>query len=118
VKNSVVMKTAEPPANADFLVYGHGSSVLVEPRNATAKVYLETTVSDDVLGWFRGAPVVEKSSVVPLMHKLIAAGFKVVGQKAFVQAPRLYVRNGKWWLYTGGRAIPTKLILNGAGTPN
>jgi hypothetical protein len=113
---------AEPPADADFLVYYHGSNVVVEPRNSTARQYLETTLGNDALGWFNRALVIEDSLVVPVVHKLIAAGFKVVGQRTLVQsAPRLYVRDGKWWLYTGGQTIPPKLvsqIIKTAGRPN
>jgi hypothetical protein len=116
------MTTSEPPADSDFLVYQHGANVLVEPRNPKAKEYFSTSVGDKVLGWFNGAPLVEKSAVVPVIHKVIAAGFKVVGERALVwTAPRIYVNKAKWWLYTGGRAIPSKLvsqILKGAGTPN
>jgi hypothetical protein len=77
-KNSAVTKMAEPPADADFLVYYHGSNVVVEPRNSTARQYLETTLGNDALGWFNRALVIEDSLVVPVVHKLIAAGFKVV----------------------------------------
>jgi hypothetical protein len=113
---------AEPPADADFLFYYHGSNVIVEPRNSTARQYLETTLGNDPLGWVNRGPVIEDSSVVPLVHKLIAAGFKVVGQRALVRtAPRLYVHKENWWLYTGGRVIPQELVgqvLEAAGRPN
>ena len=113
---------AEPPADADFLFYYHGSNVVVEPRNSTAREYLETTLGNDALGWFNRAPVIEDSSVVPLAHKLIAAGFVVVGQRALTESgPRLYVHDGNWGLYSGGRVIPQELfgqILKGAGKPN
>jgi|GraSoiStandDraft_45_1057281.scaffolds.fasta_scaffold01049_7 hypothetical protein len=31
---------AEPPADADFLVYYEGSKVLLRPQNSTAREYL------------------------------------------------------------------------------
>jgi hypothetical protein len=116
------MTTSEPPADADFLVYQHGANVVVEPRNPKAKECFSANAGDEVLGWFNGAPIVEKSAVVPVTHKLITAGFNVIGERALIEAgPRLYVCDGKWWLYTGGRAIRPKLIsqiLKGAGAPN
>ena len=66
--------------------------------------------------------VIKDIFVVPLAHRLIAAGFVVVGESALVHSgPRLYVDKGKWWLYTGGRAIPLALLthlLKEAGEPN
>jgi hypothetical protein len=113
---------AEPPPDADFLCYYSGPNVMVEPRNSAAKQYLGTTLDGNALAWRNGAAIVETSAVVPLVHRLIAAGFNVVGQSAIMQqTPRLYVYEGKWWLYTGGRNIPEKLvrlILKGVGKPN
>ena len=104
------------------MFYYHGSNVIVEPWNSIARQYRETTLGNDPLGWVNRGPVIEDSSVVPLVHKLIAAGFKVAGQSALVRtALRLYVHKGKWWLYTGDRAIPPKLvsqIIKTAGSPN
>jgi hypothetical protein len=103
-------KMAEPPANADFLFYHEGPNVLVSPQNSTAREFLQTTLAGNAAQWFSGALVVEAASVVPIAHKLVAAGFVGIGESAFVQAaPRLYVDNGKRCLYTGGRAIPPEL---------
>jgi hypothetical protein len=116
------IKTAEPPANADFLVYYEGPNVLVRPQNLAARNCLETTLAGEAGRWVSGALVAKDTSVIPLIHTLIAAGFKVVGERALVQtAPRIYVNKAKWWLYTGGRSVPPKLvsqILKGAGAPN
>ena len=92
------------------------------PQNSTAREYAETTLCTNALRWLGGALVVKNTSVVPLVHKLIAAGLKVVGQLALLhQAPRLYVCDGKWGHYNGGRVIPSpvvSVILKRAGTPN
>jgi hypothetical protein len=119
------MRTESPP-NADFLFYYNGSNVMVEPRNAAATQYLDTTLEHDALAWRNGAAIVETSAVIPLTHKLIVAGFKIVGERRLVESgPRLYLHDGKWGLYSCGpdgvRVIPEKLsglILKGAGKPN
>ena len=116
------MKTAAPPPDADFLVYYEGSKVLLKPQNSTASEYVETTLARDGLRWLSGALVIKDTSVIPLTHKLIAAGFNVVGESALVQTrPRLYVHNGKWCLYTGGHVMSPEVvdqILKHAGSPN
>jgi hypothetical protein len=116
------VKIPEPPPTADFIVYYEGPNVLVRPQNLTARNCLETTLAGEAGRWVSDALVVKDTSVIPLIHTLIAAGFKVVGESALVQtAPRIYVNKAKWWLYTGGRAIRPKLIsqiLKGAGGPN
>jgi hypothetical protein len=76
------MFAAEPPPDADFLCYYSGPNVMVEPRNSAAKQCLDTTLDGNALAWRNGAAIVETSAVVPLVHKLIAAGFNVVGQSA------------------------------------
>jgi hypothetical protein len=122
VKDDKLIKLAEPPADADFLVYYEGSKILVRPQHSTARSYLEANLPRDGQGWLNGALVIKDTSVVPFVHKLKVAGFNVVGQSALVRsALRLYVHEGKWWLYTGGRAIPPKLvgqIIKTAGRPN
>jgi hypothetical protein len=91
------MFKAEPPPHADFLFYYSGPNVAVEPRNSAAKQYLDTTLDGDALAWRNGTAIVETSAVVPLTHKLLVAGFKVVGERRLVQSgPRLYVHRGKW----------------------
>jgi hypothetical protein len=45
------VKKAEPPANADFLVYYEGSKVLVRPQNSRARDHLETTLTGDAARW-------------------------------------------------------------------
>jgi len=113
---------AEPPADADFLVYYDGPKVLLRPQNSTAREYVQRNLAAHGQGCLGGALVIKAISVVPLTHKLLAAGFKVVGQTAIIQAgPQLYVHDGNWGLYTAGRAIPPKVvsrILKGAGRPN
>jgi hypothetical protein len=106
----------------DFVIYYEGPTVLVRPQNSRAREYLEITVAGDAVRWLNGGLAVKDTCVVPIAHKLVAAGFKVVGESALVwTAPRIYVNKAKWWLYTGGRAIRPKLmshILKGAGGPN
>jgi hypothetical protein len=121
VKDDTI-KAAEPPPNADFVIYYEGPTVLVRPQNSRAREYLQTTVAGEAVRWLNSGLAVKETCVVPIAHKLVTAGFKVVGESALVwTAPRIYVNKAKWWLYTGGRAIRPKLvsqILKGAGAPN
>ena len=110
----------KPPANSDVLLYYHGANVAVDPRNAAAKNFVEAALGDDVLGGCRGTIIIEESCVIPLVHKLIAAGFKITGEKGLWQTPRLYVHEGEHCLYTAG-AVRDELvdqILKSAGKPN
>jgi hypothetical protein len=121
VVNDETMKKPEPPADADFLFYYEGPKILLRPQNLRAREHLQTTLGGDAARWVNAALAVKDTSVVPLAHKLVAAGFVVVGQSALVKIDRLYVNKGEWRLYTGGRATPRKLIdqiFKGAGTPN
>lgn len=126
----------EPPADADFLIYydGERANVLVRPQNPAARYYLQTILKqkDGVESavsaeaqrtprWIVGAFVIRAGSVVSLAHRLLSAGFKVVGDKEFIETPRLYVHEGKYCVYTAGREIPNEVlgqIVTGSGKPN
>jgi|GEM_PF-3291454 len=114
----------EPPPDTDFLIYydGERAKVLVRPNNSAARKYVAAHVEAlGGCGWIAGALIVRAGSVVSLAHRLLSAGFKVVGDKEFIETPRLYVHGGKYCVYTAGREISNEVvrqILTGSGKPN
>jgi hypothetical protein len=71
--------------------------------------------------WIAGALVIESGSFVSIARRLSSVGFRVAGDKEFVETSRLYVHEGKCCLYTADREIPNasiREILKSAGDPN